>query len=172
MPVARLVVLSVGCIALLGGSARADDVPGSVEKGTFGIGLVLGEPTGIAAKLYLDDDTAVQGAIGSAFIGGGLQVHADFVWHPWILEDRDSFTLPLYVGPGARFIYYDKGRDGDDYVAIGPRGVVGILFDFKEIPLDVFFEIAGIVEWRFAPVEEDAGVGVAINAGLGARYYF
>jgi len=168
----RLLV-SLVAVAVLAGSARADDeVPGSVEKGNFGIGLVLGEPTGVAAKLYLDDDTAVQAAAGSAFIGGGLSVHADYVWHPWILEDRDSFTLPAYLGPGARFIYYDKGRDGEDYVAVGPRFVAGVLFDFKEIPLDVFLEVAGVIEWRFTDLEDETGIGFAINAGLGARYYF
>ena len=39
-------------------------------------------------------------AAGSAFIGGGLQLHADYVLHPWILQDRDSFVLPVYFGPG------------------------------------------------------------------------
>lgn len=141
------------------------------EKGTFGIGLVLGEPTGVAAKLYLTEDRAIQGAVGSAFVGGGLQVHADYVWHPWILEDRDSFTLPAYIGPGLRAIYYDKGRDGDDYVAVGLRVVAGILFDFKELPLDVFVEVAGVGEYGFSSAA-DGGVAAAINAGAGARYYF
>jgi hypothetical protein len=155
-------------MTLLAGSAHAQ----AVEKGSFGVGLVIGEPTGVSAKLYLDDDNAVQAAAGSAFVGGGLQVHADYLWHPWILEERDSFTLPAYVGPGARFIYYQQGRDGEDFVAIGARAVAGIVFDFKEIPLDVFVEVAGVVEYKFAPVEDEKGWGLALNAGLGARYYF
>ena len=155
-------------MTLLAGSAHAQ----AVEKGSFGVGLVIGEPTGIAAKLYLDDDNAVQAAAGSAFVGGGLQVHADYLWHPWILEERDSFTLPAYLGPGARFIYYQEGRDDNGFVAIGARAVAGILFDFKEIPLDVFVEIAGVLEYQFGEAEEDKGLGLAINAGLGARYYF
>src|SRR5262245_9505100 len=101
-------------IALVLASARIDaadanGVPGD-EKGAFGLGLIIGEPTGIACKLYLKDEQAVQGAIGSAFVGGGWQIHGDYVWHPWILEDRDSFTLPVYLGPGVRIIDYDKGR--------------------------------------------------------------
>lgn len=163
-----LAVATLLLMTLLAGSARAQ----AVEKGSFGVGLVIGEPTGVSAKLYLDDDNAVQAAAGSAFVGGGLQVHADYLWHPWILEERDSFTLPAYVGPGARFIYYQQGRDGEDYGAVGARAVAGIVFDFKEIPLDVFVEVAGVIEWRFAPIEDDKGVGLAVNAGLGARYYF
>ena len=80
------------------------------EKGTLGVGLIIGEPTGISAKLYLEDDKAIQAAVGSAFIGGGLQAHGDFVLHPLILQDRESFVLPVYVGPGLRFIQYNGGR--------------------------------------------------------------
>src|SRR5690349_8493874 len=101
----KIVVAVIVALAALGGSAHAQ----SAEKGVFGVGLVIGEPTGIAAKLYLDDDTAVQGAVGGAFVGGGVQVHVDYVWHPWILEQRDSFTMPAYIGPGARFIWYNNG---------------------------------------------------------------
>ncbi|HRC54856.1 MAG TPA: hypothetical protein PKU97_02985 [Kofleriaceae bacterium] len=141
----------------------------SVEKGTIGLGLYIGEPTGVAAKLYLEDDRALQGAFGFAFAGDGFQVHADYVFHPYILQDKDAFTMPVYVGPGLRFIQYRAGRDGDQYVAVGVRGVAGMLFDFKELPLDVFVEVAGVVEYGFA---DSAGFGVTINAGAGARYYF
>jgi len=147
-------------------AARAD---GS-EKGTFGLGLILGEPTGISAKLYLKDDQAIQAAVGSAFVGGGIQVHADYVFHPWILEDRDSFTMPVYLGPGLRGIVYDKGRGGDGYLAIGLRGVVGILFDFKHAPLDAFVEVAAVGEYGFSST--DGGLAAALNAGAGVRYYF
>jgi len=152
-------------------SARADGANGVAgeEKGVFGLGLMVGEPTGICAKLYLKDDQAVQGAIGSAFVGGGLQVHADYVWHPWILEDRDSFTLPVYVGPGLRVIDYDKGRGGNSFLAVGVRGVAGALLDFKEVPLDAFVEVAGIVEYGFQTGE---GLGLSMNVGAGVRYYF
>lgn len=154
-------------LVALAGTARAQPV----EKGTFGIGLVIGEPTGVAAKLYLDDDSAIQGVVGGAFIGGGIVVQADYVLHPWILEDRDSFTMPLYLGPGVRFINYRGGRE-NDYFAVGLRAVVGILFDFKEVPLDVFLEIAGVGEWGFGEAEDEKGIAPAFEAGLGARYYF
>jgi len=163
----RLAAIALAALVAVPSAAAAD----SVEKGAFGVGLVLGEPTGITAKLYLDDDTAVQAAVGSAFIGGGLQAHADFVWHPWLLEERDSFALPVYVGPGVRLIQYDQGDGGDDYFAIGVRGVGGILFDFKEVPIDAFAEIAGVLETQFGGEDADA-IGVALNAGVGARYYF
>lgn len=166
--------MSVAAVLLLAGAAAAEDLTdSSVEKGSLGAGLIIGEPTGVCAKLYLEDDQAVQAAFGLSFIGGGFHVHADYVFHPWILEERDAFTLPAYVGPGVRAMQHAAGRDGDDDFRIGPRAVAGLLFDFKEIPLDVFVEVAGIVEYRFGSDDPNInGLGLALNGGLGARYYF
>ncbi len=163
-----LVVASIGWFAAPRAAAAQD------EKGTLGLGIILGEPSGVSAKLYLSDDQAIAGAAGSALVGGGLQVHGDYLWHPVILEDRDKFVLPLYVGPGLRVFQHDRGEGGDDDVHLGIRGVGGLVFDFKEgIPLDVFVEVAAVLDVVLASDDDDhSGVGIALNAGAGARYYF
>lgn len=161
-----LALLLVVCVT---GTAMAEDeAPSRAEKGTLGIGIILGEPTGVSAKLYLKDDQALQAAVGFAFYGGGLHAHVDYVFHPFILQSKDSFVLPFYVGPGVRVIDYRSGRD-TAFVAVGLRVVAGLLFDFKEIPLDAFVEVGGVVEYGFADGE---GAGLALNAAAGARYYF
>ena len=137
------------------------------DKGTLGVGIVIGEPVGVCGRLYLSDDRAIQGAVGAAFIGGGLQIHADYVIHPYILQSRETFVLATYVGPGARVVQYSDGREAS-YFALGVRAVGGLLFDFKN-PLDAFFEVAGVLEYGFA---DEKGFGVAFNAGAGLRYYF
>src|SRR5262249_39558693 len=151
-------------------TAHADNesVSRGTEKGTLGVGIVLGEPTGVSAKLYLKDDQAIQAAVGAAFIGGGLAIHADYVWHPYVLQNRDSFTLPLYVGPGVRAMEYSQGG-GMSYFALGLRVVVGMLFDFKTVPLDTFVEVAPVFEDGF---QSNKGAGIAIEADAGIRYYF
>src|SRR3569832_2745398 len=111
------------------------------EKGTLGVGSIVGEPTGICAKIYLSQDRALQLAAGSAFISTGLQLHADYVFHPWILQDRDSFVLPVYVGPGARVIAYRGGYNGSSHFADGLRGKIGQMFDFTSVPLAAFIEV-------------------------------
>ncbi|MEZ4403156.1 MAG: hypothetical protein R3B06_24240 [Kofleriaceae bacterium] len=162
--------LLAGVLAALPRPAAADD---GVEKGSLGLGLIIGEPTGIAGKLYLQDDQAIQAALGFTFVTGGFHAHADYVFHPWILEEREAFTLPAYVGPGVRVLQHRAGRGADDDFRIGARAVAGLLFDFKEIPLDVFVEVAGIVEVRFGSSDPAInGLGLALNGGLGARYYF
>lgn len=149
-----------------GGSGGAAAGVGD-DKGTLGVGLVIGEPMGICGRLYLEDDRALQGAVGVAFIGGGLQVHGDYVLHPYILQARETFVLATYVGPGARVVQYADGRDAS-YFALGLRAVGGLLFDFKN-PLDAFFEVAGVLEYGFA---DGVGFELAFNAGVGLRYYF
>lgn len=155
----------VGALAVAPRPARGDD---GYEKGSFGAGLIIGEPTGVTLRLYLKDDQAVQAAVGSAFVGGGLQVHADYCFHPWILQERDTYTLPVYFGPGVRLIRYEEGRDAH-YYALGLRAVVGFVFDFKNVPLDVFLEIAGVGEYGF---RDGKGFGLSLNGGGGIRYYF
>jgi len=168
----RLVLVFAAAIAVTA-PARAfadpgDDRSRGTDKGTLGVGIILGEPTGITAKLYLKDDQAIQAAIGSAFIGGGLQVHADYVFHPYILQTRPSFVLPVYIGPGVRLIDYSNGRD-DSSFAVGARLVGGLLFDFKDVPLDTFVEVAGVLEYEF---KDGRGAAIRLNAGAGVRYYF
>ena len=143
----------------------------TAEKGVLGVGLIIGEPLGLSAKLYLSDDTAVDMAIGGAVLGGGIHVHADFLWHPWVLENRDNFVLPAYVGAGLRVLNHREGTAGDYHLGI--RGVIGMLFDFKSIPLDVFVEVGPVLDYVVATDDEEhEGLGFGVNAGLGTRYYF
>lgn len=149
-------------------SARADDD----EKGALGLGLLVGEPTGVSGKLYLTDDQAIAAGVGGAVVVRGIQAHADYLFHPWILESTETFVLPAYVGPGLRALSHDRGAGLDDAFHLGPRATVGLLFDFREVPLDVFVEVAGIFEYRFSSDDDHRGFGFDLNAGAGIRYYF
>jgi hypothetical protein len=155
-------------VILVASPVFADDEHGRAEKGTFGAGIIIGEPTGVTAKLYVNDDQALQAAAGFAFVGGGIHMHLDYVFHPVILQSRDSFVLLAYIGPGVRLIQYRDGRD-EDFVALGLRAVGGLLFDFKDNPLDAFVEVGGVIEYGFA---DDEGFGPALNVAAGVRYYF
>lgn len=169
LAVTAFAVVAFGLAAIPAAHAQGD----AVEKGVFGAGIIVGEPTGISVKLYLDNDMAIDGAVGSAFIGGGFQVHADVLWHPWVLEDQDTFVLPAYWGVGLRALNHGRGDGADRDFHVGVRAVIGIVFDFKEIPIDVFAEVAGVGDFILGAEDEGhGGFGLDINAGLGARYYF
>src|SRR6187402_751737 len=87
-----------------GGSDGGSDSGGSgdsgtgvgEEKGTLGVGLIIGEPVGVCGRLYIKDDQAIQAAVGAAFIGGGIQIHADYAFHPYIVQSRETFVLATY----------------------------------------------------------------------------
>lgn len=164
-PVRALLLLS--CVALVGAAAAPTEAHAN-DKGVFGAGLIVGEPTGLSLKYYLGDDTAIAGAIGGAYLGKGVQVHADFLWHPWILENKPSFVLPAYVGVGGRVLDRNAGGGEEDHFRVGVRVVGGVLFDFREVPLDVFVEVAGVGDYR----TKTEPFGIDINLGAGVRYYF
>lgn len=167
----RALHVASGCVAALVAVAPAAAQP--AEKGAFGAGIIIGEPTGLCAKLYLQDDQALQAAIALSAVVGGFQVHADYVFHPVILEEREAFTLPAYVGPGLSLLQHPGDGDSDGDVRLGLRAVGGILFDFKELPLDVFAEVAAVARYTFGSESESVnGLGIGLNGGIGARYYF
>ena len=160
--------LPIAMVGLAAGVFFAAEAGAETSKGVLGLGLIVGEPTGISAKYYLGDDRAIDGAIGFAVIGRGLQVHGDYLWHPWILEQQSSFVLPVYAGVGMRILDHNSGGGADDHLRIGPRGVGGLLFDFTEVPLDAFVELALVLDYR----TRGDRFGVDLNAGAGVRYYF
>lgn len=163
----RVALLSLALVTLVTAtSARAED------KGLFGVGLIVGDPSGISAKYYLSDDTAIDAAVGVGLIKTGIHAHSDFLWHPAVLESQEKFVMPLYFGPGVRVLIEDQDRETDQVLHLGLRIVVGVLFDFRTIPLDVFIEGAPIVEWKFTSLEDEAGFGLGINVAGGVRYYF
>jgi hypothetical protein len=151
--------------------------PARAEGGNFGLGLIIGSPTGVSLKYYFSKGHAVDGAIGLTTIGNnGLQVHADYLWHPWVLAAEPSFDLAVYLGIGARLLDHDRGRGRDDDFHIGARGPVGLVFDFLKsgVPLDVFVEVALVLDFVIGGDDGDDhdSVDLDLNAGIGARYYF
>jgi hypothetical protein len=162
-----LAAAAVALVALVAAPRTA-----AAEGGPFGLGLIIGSPTGISGKYYLGGsgnamDFAVGGAVAS---NRGLHVHADYLWHPVMLTRDDSFNLPLHVGVGVRLLDHDDGgKSGDDDFHVGVRVPGGITFDFTEVPLDVFIEIALVADFRS---DHNDSFGLDLNAGVGVRYYF
>jgi hypothetical protein len=114
---------------------------------------------------------AVDAAAGSAVVGGGIQVHADVLWQPWVLTQEEKFVLPAYLGLGVRLLDADRGRDASDF-HVGLRAVIGIDFDFTTIPIDVFVEVAGVGDYVFSDDDQEKGFGLDLNGGAGVRYWF
>jgi hypothetical protein len=148
--------------------ARKSSKQFEANKG-FGLGLQFGVPSGLTGKYYIGVDTALDFGIGTYYryrYDNAFSFHADFLWHPVVLADPDPFWIPLYVGIGARFLDHDSGRDRDTH--LGLRVPVGLALDFNNVPLDIFFEVAFVLD-----ILRDDGHGYSdLHSSLGIRYYF
>ena len=152
------------CLMLALGILAGTSFPAAGGEKDTGIGFMVGEPTGLSAKKWLGEDTAIDAGLAWAFSDEpDLHIHADMLWHNWqVLDDSfevdDSGRFPLYYGVGARF------KAGDD-VRLGARFVLGASYIFTYAPFDIFGEIAPILD--LAP-----GTEVRINVAVGCRFRF
>lgn len=124
----------------------------------FGIGIIVGEPTGVSLKYWTSSSTAFDGAVAWSFIdNGALHLHADYLIHNFTLITVSTGKLPFYYGIGARIKLVDKTR-------LGVRVPVGLAYLMNGTPIDFFLEIVPILD--LAPKTD-----FKINAAIGARYY-
>ena len=131
----------------------------SQDRG-FGAGILIGEPTGFSFKGWTSSINAVDAGLAWSFTHETtFHLHADYLWHAFNVF-KTTERLPLYYGIGGRI---KTGRNED--ARFGARMVVGIDYLFRDAPVDIFFEIAPILD--FTPSTELQG-----NAGIGARFWF
>jgi hypothetical protein len=148
-------------------------VQGSVaQERAFGLGVIIGEPTGISAKLWTSHVNAFDFGLGWS-IGGDritsykgnydgrsrVHFHMDYLWHSFSAI-HSSERFPLYYGFGGR-INSGAGYDG----SVGVRGVFGIAWLPHNTPIDVFLELV-------PSLQITSSTGFGIDAGIGARYFF
>jgi hypothetical protein len=135
------------------------------QSNNFGIGIIVGEPTGLSMKIKLSENTAVDGALGWSFVDeGSVHIHGDFLLHDYSLLPVDEGRLPVYYGIGGRIKLKNKEKGSDDD-KIGIRVPVGLAYEFSSRKADIFLEVVPILD--LAPKSR-----VTINAALGVRYYF
>lgn len=142
------------------------------QERSFGLGVIIGEPTGLSAKLWTSSTNAFDFGLGWSIGGdrignykgnyeGGSRVHfhMDYLWHSFEAI-HSSERFPLYYGFGGRI---NSGAGYDASVAV--RGVIGIAWLPRNTPIDIFLELAPSLQLT-------SSTGFAIDAGFGARYFF
>lgn len=131
----------------------------SYEKNDFGLGIILGSPTGLSAKLWLSKSSAFDGALAWSFSGKGrLQIHGDYLWHNFDLIKVEEGSLPLYYGLGFRVNFGDE-------VEVGIRFPIGLEYIFPRAPFDVFIEVVPILR----VIDK---TDFEIDGAIGARFFF
>ena len=125
----------------------------------LGLGLIFGEPTGLSAKMWTSEKTALDAAVAWSFAGvGWLHVHADFLIHNYDLISVSKGALPVYFGLGA-FVSFASD------LGLGARVPFGLAYQFEGAPVDIFAEI--VPGLSLLP-----GIDFYIGGGIGVRYFF
>lgn len=125
----------------------------------IGIGVMVGEPTGLSLKSWLSNDNAFDVGLAWSLNRDAVHIHADYLWHNYnVFDEVDEGSLPLYYGIGGRVIL------ADDDAVIGARVPVGLNYLFEDSPIGLFMEIAPII--NLAPDTD-----LDIEGGIGIRFY-
>ncbi|OFZ02551.1 MAG: hypothetical protein A2X97_07785 [Bdellovibrionales bacterium GWA1_52_35] len=132
----------------------------------FGLGIVLGEPTGLSAQYVLEKDRKLDFSLAYSF-NSWVQITADYIFMrpQWVNSVlKRSSPVSAYWGAGLLLgVVTDSKKDGDLGFALRiPFGLEGML-DME--PIGFFVELVPGME--LAPSTD-----FIFQGGLGARYYF
>jgi hypothetical protein len=131
----------------------------NAQSNGVGVGLIVGEPTGISGKYWTGSTTAFDAALAWSFVDeNAFQIHADYLFHNIRLITVSEGKLPFYYGIGARL------KTAND-IKLGVRVPLGFAYLFQNVPIDIFVEVVPILD--VIPKTD-----FQINAALGARYFF
>ncbi len=129
------------------------------QESGFGFGVILGEPTGISTKLWIEDNEAIDAAVAWSFEKkSAVHLHADLLFHSPKISKVEMSKLVVYFGIGGRIKFEEKSK-------AGVRIPLGLNYLPSKTPLDVFFEIVPLLD--LAPSTK-----FRLNAAIGIRYFF
>lgn len=162
-------LIAVFCVVSMAAAVTAqDDSAGATAKtqsssdhGNLGLGVIFGEPTGLSAKLWTTEITAIDLGVAWSFSNDGqFHIFGDYLFHHFGLFDVSKGSLPVYIGLGGRVLFREDKKD-----IIGVRLPIGIEYYFEDWPLAVFGEVVPILD--LTP-DTDGD----ISGGIGVRFYF
>jgi hypothetical protein len=132
------------------------------QQSGLGLGIMFGEPTGISFKGWISERSAIDGGLGWSFVNEGtIHIHADYLYHFYNVFETPR--LPLYLGIGGRIKMKNTEHNTDTRVGI--RIPFGISYQFEEVPVDVFLEIAPVLDLN-------PSTRGSVNGAVGVRFYF
>ena len=141
---------------------------------TWGLGAVVGSPTGLSANYFLSEDRTIHTTF--AYDLGGDDDELELASHyTWRMNDLnfEKIKLGWFYGAGAMLTFrdHDHGNhnhpahdhdDGD--IDFGPSGTIGLFHEFTEVPLEVFLKgnlTLNLIE--DTDVDADAMLGLHYN---------
>jgi hypothetical protein len=150
----RNLVLAMLLVAAFESTSRAESV---------GIGLFLGEPSGLDLKVGLSAKSSIDIVIGQTSFRENRTdyLHVTWLLTPFVARGR-SVLVPFRIGIGAAAIGV---VDDNPHAAV--RVPLEIGFRFRRTPIEIYGEVA--IKGVF--VEEDF-ITFDVDGGIGIRFYF
>jgi hypothetical protein len=148
-------------MVLLGLAATLAQPADAKPRGNFGLGIIVGEPTGIDMKWFLNDENAIEAAVAWSTSGNSaVHIQADYLFHfyEWIKVSKGM--LPVFFGIGGRFAFVDEGDN-----SLGIRIPVGLDYEFAGGVVDVFGELVPVLELT-------PDTDFELEGAIGVRFWF
>lgn len=102
-----------------------------------GIGIIVGDPTGIAVKFLNSGYRHFNGAVawdsGNKNNDGSLYMHADYIFKKWNINAGGATNFQALLGGG---LALDTGSE-----SLGLRIPFGVTYIFSEVPVDAYIEL-------------------------------
>lgn len=138
----------------------------SAQMSGTGIGIIVGEPTGLSLKSWLSAKSAITvGAAWSFRNDGSLLLWADYTLHSFNITGASSpRSLAFYYGIGGKVGFVDR-NDNDNETVIGARVPLGLMLPIGDAPVEIFLEVVPTVD-----LSPDTDFGV--NGGIGVHFFF
>ena len=140
----------------------------AAQPGGIGLGVILGEPTGVSFKTWIGERTAIDAAAAWSFSDHtSFQFHADYLIHPFPMPKPRDVRGPILFYYGFGGLIDVRGGTGShrDETVVGARFPLGFSHLLVSAPVEFFAEIAPVLD--LAPSTK-----ADLNAAIGARYYF
>jgi hypothetical protein len=135
-----------------------------------GIGLFIGEPTGLTFKVDLKRRTAIEVLLGVEGFddgrGRGPYGHFTFLAAPFVAKG-ESVVVPFRLGIGVA-VYDDDNADFGDNVAVAARAPFQLAFQFRSSPVELYLELS----LRLEIIDTDDRDNLDLDGGIGFRIYF
>jgi len=136
-------------------------------RADVGLGLFIGEPTGLDLKLGLSPRSGLDLLFGWDTIRDGRDhyAHLTYLVTP-VVGHGDSVVVPVRIGIGGAI--YDDGRF-DNGINVAVRAPLEIGLRFRRTPLEIYGEIA--LKITFID-ENNNNDDFDLDGGVGIRFYF
>jgi hypothetical protein len=143
-------------VLLAAPAARAD----------VGIGLFLGQPTGLDLKFGTSNRAGLDIVLGFHDCcnqhDGGDYAHVTYLVTPFVGRGN-SVLVPFRVGIGLALL--DDGRSVGDNLHAGVRAPLELGLRFRSVPLEIYGEISALLVFQHDPYLD-------LDGGIGLRLYF